>query len=164
MCHCDQSSRKKLDIKEIPDPLSPVDRGMFGSLEGFMPATVVLAVGVDSALLANPCSVWQSAGYFVTFAGSIRDAIVHFRDGDFDLVLLGPSIPADSRERLTFLIRASGARIPVVCISDSSGACDSFADATVRNEAFDLMRGIGEVLTKRAKAPAASGAMPRIAA
>jgi DNA-binding NtrC family response regulator len=131
---------------------------------GFMPQTVVLAIGVDSALLANQCSAWQSAGYFVTFAESIREAIVHFRDGDYDLVLLGPSIPADSRERLTFLVRAGGSRIPVVCIADSSSACDSFADATFRNEPDELLRGIGEVLAKRAKAPAASQAMPRIAA
>jgi DNA-binding NtrC family response regulator len=129
--------------------LSLAGRKRLQKLKIFLPQTVVLAIGLDSALLANQCSVRQSAGYFVTFTESIREAIVHFRDGDFDLVLLGPSIPADSRERLTFLIRLSDSRIPVVCITDFPGACDNFADATFRNEADDLQRGVGEVCSKQ---------------
>ena len=127
-----------------------------------MPLTVVLAVGLDSSHLASQTSAWQSAGYFVTSAASIGDAIVHFRDGDFDLVLLGHSIPADSRERLTFLIRATGSRIPVVCIADSSSGCDSFADATVGDEPGNLLRDIDQLMAKRAKEPAASHVMPGI--
>jgi DNA-binding NtrC family response regulator len=116
-----------------------------------MPLTLVLAVGMDSALLAGQRPIWQSAGYFVTHAGSIREAIVQLRDGDFDLVLLFHSIPAESRERLTFLIRSSGMRIPVVCVVDSSSDHDSFADATFRNEPDHLLRGIGELFANRSK-------------
>jgi len=125
-----------------------------------MPLTVVLAVGLDSSLLASQSPVWQSAGYFVTSAGSIRDAIVHFRHGDFDLVLLGDSIPAVSRERLTFLIRASGSRVLVVRITDSCSDCDSFADATIRSESVNLTRSVGELMAKRANMPAPSRALP----
>jgi len=57
-----------------------------------MPLTIVLAVGVDSSLLASQRSVWQSAGCCI-IAASIREAIAKLRDGDFDLVLLGHSIP-----------------------------------------------------------------------
>jgi DNA-binding response OmpR family regulator len=128
-----------------------------------MPLTVILAVGLDSSLLASQSSVWQSAGCLVTSAGSIREAIAHFRDGDFDLVLLGRSIPADSRERLTFLIRASGSRTPVVCVADSSGDSDTFADARIRSEPMRLLEDMREIMAKRAKTPAECRAMPGIA-
>jgi hypothetical protein len=131
------------------------------TLEALMSLTVVLAVGLDSSLLANQGLVWQSAGYLVTSAGSIREAIAHIRDGDFDLVLLGRSLPADSRERLTFLIRATGSQIPVVCVADSSSDSDAFADATITGEPIKLLEDIGEVMAKRAKRSAASRSMPR---
>jgi hypothetical protein len=107
-----------------------------------LPLTIVLAVGVDSSFLASQRSIWQSAGCHVTSAGSIREAIIHFRDGDFDLILLGDSISIENRERMTFLIRASGDRIPVVCVTDSPGGHDSFADATLQSERNDLLQVI----------------------
>jgi DNA-binding NtrC family response regulator len=126
-----------------------------------MPLAPVLAVGVDSSLLATQMPVWQSAGYLVTFAESIREAIVQLRDGDFDLVLLFHSIPPESRERLTFLIRSSGMRVPVIYVADSSSSHDSFADATIRNEPDNLLRGIGELLAARVKTNPAGAAMQR---
>lgn len=114
-----------------------------------MPLTIILAVGVESSLLANQRPFWESAGCYVTPVVSIREAIVQFRDGDFDLILLGYSIPIESQERLTFLIRASGSRIPVVCISDSPGHHDGFADATIRNEGDDLLQVIEELSATR---------------
>lgn len=116
-----------------------------------MPLRIILAVGMDLSFLASQRSLWQSAGCFVTSAGSVREAIVQFRDSDFDLILLGHSIPIESLERLTFLIRASGARIPVVCVTDSPGCQDSFADATIRNQGEDLLQ-IMEQLASRSKA------------
>jgi CheY-like chemotaxis protein len=76
-----------------------------------MPFTALLSVGLDSSILESQWPVWQSAGCHVTSAGSIREGIVQLRDGDFDLILLDHSLPIESRERLTFLIRASGSRI-----------------------------------------------------
>jgi DNA-binding NtrC family response regulator len=133
------------------------------NLEVFMTSTVILAVGLDSSLLESQSSVWQSAGYIVTTAGSIREAIIHFRDGDFDLVLLGHSLPAASREKLTFLIRASGSSVPVVYISNPSNDCDSFADATIQNEPTNMLKAIGELMANRTRMPAARSAMSRIA-
>ena len=114
-----------------------------------MPPTVVLSVGVDYSVLARQRPVWQSAGCYVTSAGSIREAIVQLRDGDFDLILLGHSIPIESRERLTFLIRASRSQIPVVCVTDSPGGLDSSADVTICDEPGNLLQVIGELLAKR---------------
>ena len=116
-----------------------------------MPLTVVLAVCLDSTALAIRDSVWRSFGYTVTTTGSIREAIERFKAGDFDMVLLGHSIPAESRERLTFLIRASGSQVPVASICKSFGDRDSFADATVGSEPSELLLGMGELVAKSAK-------------
>jgi CheY-like chemotaxis protein len=113
--------------------------------------TVLLAVGLDSSLLATQKIAWQSAGYFVTTTTSIREALLQVNQGDFDIVLLGHSISAESRERLTFLIRASGSHIPVVCVVNSAGDSDKFADAIIPNEPDHLMHEIGKLLAHRAK-------------
>jgi DNA-binding response OmpR family regulator len=97
-----------------------------------------------------PGPLWKSAGYIFISAGSIRQAIDHFKAGDFDLVLLGHSIPAESRERLTYLIRATGSRVPVVCIAGSSEPDDSFADATFRNDSSELLTGMEKLLATKA--------------
>jgi len=116
-----------------------------------MSITVILAVGLDSWLLTTQRSVWQSAGYIFTLVGSTRDAIDQFRVGDFDLVLVCPSIPAENRERLTSLIRESGSRTPVVCIESDSGDCDAFLDATLKSEHKELVASIEELLAEKAR-------------
>jgi DNA-binding NtrC family response regulator len=116
-----------------------------------MPHTVVLAVGLDSSLLTAQDSVWKSAGYVVTPAGSIKEAIERFKAVDFDLVLLGHAIPIEHRERLAFLIRASGSRTPVVCIADPSCHPQSFADATFTNDAGALLTSMEELLANKAR-------------
>ncbi len=128
-----------------------------------MPLTVVLAVDFDSSLLATKSPVWESAGYVVTAAGSIAEAGARFQDGDFDLVLLGHSIPVESRKRFTSLIRATGSKIPVVYVSQSPSDRDLYADATIRDEPIGLLRGIREIMASRASAPAANRAVTRIA-
>lgn len=67
-----------------------------------MPITVVLAVGLDAWQLTAQSPALSSAGYVVISAVSCREAIGHFRAGDFDLVMLGHSISMEDKERLTF--------------------------------------------------------------
>jgi DNA-binding response OmpR family regulator len=123
-----------------------------------MAVTVVLAVGLDPWMLMAQDSAWRSEGYIVVSVHSIRDAIDHFKAGDFDLVLLGHSMTIENQERLTFLIRASGSNTPVVCISSSGGVSYTFADATLRNDPTDLLVGIKELLARRTRLPAAEQA------
>jgi hypothetical protein len=127
-----------------------------------MSLKAVLAVGLDSSLLASQSSVWKSAGYFVTSAGSIRDAIDQFQGVSFDLFLLGDSIPIDSRERLTFLIRSSIPTIPIVCVTDSPCNSYCYADAAIRSDTATLIRSIGELLARRGEIPAPSRTIPNI--
>jgi hypothetical protein len=116
-----------------------------------MAITVVLAVGLDSWLLATQSSVWRTAGYIVIPVATIREAIDHFRIGDFDLVLMGNSISTENKERLAFLIRSSGSPTPVISIASPSGDCDPFADATLNNDSSALLMGMGELLAAKAK-------------
>jgi len=125
----------------------------------FMPIAVILSIGLDLSLSKSESQDWQSAGYRMTPAGSIRDAIDHIRYGDFDLVLMGDSIRLGDRERLTFLIRALGSRVPVLCVTDSSSDSATFADATINNEPVRLLHCIRELLAAQAGKPAANAAM-----
>lgn len=77
-----------------------------------MPHTLVLAVGRDSVLLETRSQVLQAAGYTVIPERSLKKAVARFREGDFDLVLLCHSIPAQDRERLTLLLREHTSRTP----------------------------------------------------
>jgi DNA-binding response OmpR family regulator len=110
---------------------------------------------LDSSLFYNQQSAWQAAGYCITSAGSVREGLARFHQGDFDMVLLGHSLPAESRERLAYLIRAAGSRTPVVSVSDSSGVSDPFADATIRVAHDKLLQAIQDFLDKRTAAYAA---------
>ena len=124
-------------------------------MEVMTPLTIVLGVGLEPSLLATQGSVWKSGGYIVTSAGSIKEAIDHFRVGDFDLVLLGCSLSLENKERLAFLIRASGSRTPVVCIAGCSGEDDPFADATLKSDSSELITGMGTVMARMARNRAA---------
>jgi DNA-binding NtrC family response regulator len=116
-----------------------------------VPITVVLAVGLDPWLLAAHGAAWRSANYIVIPADTIKEAIDHFKSGDFDLVLLGSSIAAENKERLTSLIRASGSRTPVVCVANSLNGIDLLQDAALRSEPGALLAGLGEILAETAK-------------
>ncbi len=111
-----------------------------------MALTVVLSAGLDPELLGTRNLVLQSAGYLVVSAYSIKEAVIRFQGGDFDLVLLCESIPAKEKDRLTSLIRASGARIPVVSVSPKSGSNETVTGVTVGSDPGALLWGIREVL------------------
>jgi CheY-like chemotaxis protein len=116
-----------------------------------MAITVVLGVGLDSWQLATQSAVWRSAGYIVVPTHSIREAIEHFRAGDFDLVLLGKSMSVSDKERLTLLIRASGSRTPVVCVSDTHGEGGSFAEPMRRGDPGELLANMQEVMAGKSE-------------
>jgi CheY-like chemotaxis protein len=118
-----------------------------------MPHTLVLAVGRDPVLLETRSQVLQAAGYTVIPERSLRKAVAIFREGDFDLVLLCHSIPAQDRERLTRLLREHTSRTPIVAVSCSLCALDSFADATIGNDPRELLVGLSELLVKKPPTP-----------
>jgi DNA-binding response OmpR family regulator len=122
-----------------------------------MPVTVVLAVGLDSWLISLHNELWKSQGFVMIPVSSVSEAIDHFKTGDFDLVLMGDSLPVEQQERLTSLIRSRGARTPIVCVSDSTAACEP--DTTVesrdngdfRSDPGTLISGLKELLEAQTK-------------
>jgi len=118
-----------------------------------MPVTVVLAVGLDPWLLSAQSTVWKSEGFIVVPVSSIKAAIDHFWAGDFDLVLLSHSFPVETRERLTFLIKASGSSTPVVCFPNPHGDCYEFADATLGTGPGEFLKEMKELTVKTAGLP-----------
>lgn len=117
-----------------------------------METTVVLTVCLDPVFQGDQGAVWSSAGYVIVAANSIKEAMDYFKAGDFDLVLLGHSIAVEAKERLTFLIRATGSQVPVVCIAGPSGRHDSLADATFEQDSSELLTGIDELIKSKANA------------
>jgi hypothetical protein len=118
-----------------------------------MRITVVLAVCMDSWQLAAERSMWNSAGYFFVPATSIRDAMNHFKAGDFDLVLLGHLLSAEDKERLTRSIRACGSSTQVVSIAGPQSNYDYFADATLRCDSGDMSMDMRKLLDGLTRVP-----------
>jgi CheY-like chemotaxis protein len=116
-----------------------------------MPLTVVLAVGLDAWQLTTQSPIWKAAGYIAVSAGSIIEAIESFKAGDFDLVLIGHSIPVESKMQLAHMIRATGARTPVVSIEHPPFVSDQFADATIHSDAGALLAGMKKLVSEKRK-------------
>jgi DNA-binding response OmpR family regulator len=100
-------------------------------------------------LLETRGQVLQAAGYTVVLEPSLKKAVARFREGDFHLVLLCHSIAANDRELLTQLLREHTSRTPIVTVSSSLSALDSFADATIGSDPKELLLGLREVLVER---------------
>ena len=79
--------------------------------------SVLLNVGQEPWLLHTRELLLRSAGYIVESAHSVEDAIHRFRAGDFDLVILCHSVPAEERQRLVCLIRDHGSSTPVIFVA-----------------------------------------------
>ncbi len=121
------------------------------AFEIHMATTVVLAVCLDVLLAETQISAMKSAGFFFIPANSIAEAISYFKAGDFDLVLLGHIIPTEARERLTFLIRATGSNVPVASIAASSAHQDAFADATFEQNSTELLHSLRDLMKSKTR-------------
>jgi hypothetical protein len=85
----------------------------------------------------------------VTPLGSVANALECIRNGDFDLVLLGDSVPLYDKKRLTVFVRSLDSRVRVVSVTETSPDCADFADATVSSEPMRLLQSIRELLAAR---------------
>jgi CheY-like chemotaxis protein len=110
---------------------------------------VILAVGHDPLLSETRSSILRAAGYLVESASSIGQAIDLFRDGDFDLVVLCHSIPAQERDLFLRLIRAYGSSVPIVCIAPISDRHpETSADFIIEGRPMGLLCGVETALNK----------------
>ncbi len=90
--------------------------------------------------------VWRSNGYRVTPLDSVANALECIRNGDFDIVLLGNSVPLYDKKRLTVFVRSLGIPVRIISVTDFPADCADYADATVTSEPHKLLQCIGEVL------------------
>ena len=90
-----------------------------------MAVFVILTVGINSWKVEAHLAAWKAAQVFTISTTSILEAISLFNAGDFDLVLIGDSVPVEALEKLTFQIRATGSHVPIACIAGESGYHDS---------------------------------------
>jgi CheY-like chemotaxis protein len=104
---------------------------------------------LDPLILYAREAMLRSEGYIVVSASSIKEAFHQFRDGDFDLMILGKTLPVRDRERLTCLIRASGSRMPIASISSTPWEQSVFPEATLQENPTELLEGIRRLLAKR---------------
>ena len=116
-----------------------------------MPLTVVLAVGMDSSLIATSRSMLQSAGYVVISTRTVKEAIDQFRIGDFDLVFLDDSITAEDRTVFTVLMHLFGSRTPVASPVGFIADCEQFADGKNEGQDKALLVGFGALISEIAR-------------
>ncbi len=117
-----------------------------------MPQALVLSVGSDPRVLDTRELLLRSAGYSVVSAISIKEAVYLLKDGEFDAIVLCHTLPAKDCERLTGAVRASGSRIPIVCVSGATlDGHNSFADATVDKNPAAFLKAIEDVLRSHAQ-------------
>jgi DNA-binding NtrC family response regulator len=120
---------------------------------------MVLAIGLDAAFLELQNNALKAAGYFVSSAQSVDAAIDEFREGDFDLVLIGQSIELEGRERLTSMIRDNGSRVPVVCVEEPSSYFSTLAVASAEGVQRYMMQSIGNLVVQQKKPVARASAV-----
>ena len=112
---------------------------------------LILSVNLDPELLETQSAILRAAGYVVLPATSIKHAIDYFQTGHFDLVLLDHSIPAQDKDRVIRLLRASGAPVPLVLVvAPPYTIPDSLADATIESKPRKLLSGIKDACENRA--------------
>jgi DNA-binding response OmpR family regulator len=112
-----------------------------------VPQALVLSVGSDVRVLDSRELILRSAGYSVVSALSVKEAAFLFKDGDFDVIVLCHSLPKRDCERLTGTLRATGSRIPIVCVScNESDDLPSFADAALDKNPAAFLHAIEDLL------------------
>lgn len=122
---------------------------------------LILSVGHDLTLLDTRSQVLRAVGHAVVKTTSIKEAAEHLQTGDFDLVVLCHSVPANLREKFIHSIRTQGSRVPVIFVSKSFLSKDPLADATVESTPGELLAGIEAVLQQQAQGRQSSkGAAP----
>ena len=124
---------------------------------------IVLVVGLHPSLPDHQRHLGQGALYLFRFASSIQEAIRHFKDGDFDAVLLGPSMTFEAKDRLTSLIRSTGSHIPIACIAGDCEERNGFADMTVADDSNSICDGIGHLVASAKPWQASQQILPGVA-
>lgn len=94
---------------------------------------LILSVSRDERLLRTREMVLESAGWQVVPAMETDEALRRFQEQDFDVVVLGHSIPSSERIWLAQTMKSIRSNVPIVmvCIQGDNTFSTKFADARV---------------------------------
>jgi DNA-binding response OmpR family regulator len=123
--------------------------------------TLVLSVGSDLLLLQTRSELLAVAGYTVVSARGTKQALAEFTNGDFDLIILCHSLPAEVREHFVQQIRQNGSRVPVVQVAAKLDDMNPLVDDVVQNNPPSLLAGLQRALA-RAPRPARASDHPNM--
>lgn len=93
----------------------------------------ILSVSYDQALLSTRHMLLQQAGYEVTSACGFHEALESCKKGEFDLVLIGHSIPRKDKLSLIHVTRMVS-QAPVLSILRPTSSALPEADYAVKSE------------------------------
>jgi len=93
----------------------------------------ILSVSYDQALLSTRHLLLEEAGYEVTSACSFREAVESCEKGEFDLVMIGHSIPREDKQTLIHVTRMVS-QAPILSILRPTSAPLAEADYWVKAE------------------------------
>ena len=128
----------------------------------FTSASIVLAIGLDPNVTDAYQRPTDPGGVFLQTARTPTDALAALRAGDFDLVLIGSSLPPESRRRLVAEIRRFGLTLPVAYVADGPDSCNGCADCksctevTIIDPSRPIAAHITRLLADRREKPSAT--------
>jgi DNA-binding NtrC family response regulator len=93
------------------------------------PRPKVLSIGVDATLLETRNRVLESAGFDVITSFPALNGGGHIENHDFNLAVLGDSLPRALAVTILQQLKRSRPFIPVVVIYKGGDFCDDFAEA-----------------------------------
>lgn len=108
----------------------------------------ILSVSYDDRLLIERRMLLEQHGYQVTSAPGFKEAFAICKDGAFDLVILGHSIPYADKKKLIESLRNSGAA-PVLSLWHHDGRIVDTADYLGFSDNPDeLLKSVATILAK----------------
>ena len=107
---------------------------------------LILSVARDARALQERKSALISAGFSVASASSKEEAMEKLCDGDFDLLLLCPSLGPDGY-RLANAVRRYRPSIPIVAISPAEGVIRECGVHTVGSSPAEIVTAVSEILS-----------------
>ena len=92
--------------------------------------TLILSVGTNPRVLNRQNRALEAEGYIVRAAYSVKEALEEFEQGDFDAVLLCPSLSGEEIQCLSRRIRGSGSLVPIMAAAEAERIAQAINGAT----------------------------------
>jgi len=113
----------------------------------------ILSVSYDEQLLTTRRMLLEREGYKVTSALSRAEALAKCKQGAFDLLILGHSLPTADKQELIAVFRRSSAA-PILLLRRQGEPMVAAADYNVLPDSpEDLLKTVANIFTKDSSPP-----------